>query len=119
MSKILTVSTHSARPCRIAPTINQDAQDIANAIGRNVQMAVHQAISDVDSKRDAALRDEVAEVYGRTVANGLAGEALAELARQCRKKADSPITANSGIPLLTADVRNLPDDRQRFDEVPD
>ncbi|MNV73477.1 hypothetical protein D3C71_1666280 [compost metagenome] len=61
-----------------------DSQIFANGIAANVGNAVTQAMTDLASKRDAGLRDEVAAIYGRVVANSLAGEALAELARQCK-----------------------------------
>jgi hypothetical protein len=61
-----------------------DSQIFANGVAASVGNAVTQAMTDIASKRDAGLRDQVAAIYGRVVANSLAGEALAELARQCK-----------------------------------
>ncbi|MFT8276599.1 hypothetical protein ACMSSJ_13810 [Kerstersia gyiorum] len=116
MSKpYLSVSTGTARPYK--PTVNQDAKDIADGVASQVRQAVHQTLVDAGSLRDAKTRRELSGKYPDAVLDGLAGEALAALARQAKESAG--LSANSGTRAhrLTADVRNLP--HGDFEQVPD
>lgn len=102
----LTVSTNSARP--LSPTINQDAQDIADGIASHIRQAVHGELLAAASLADAKIRRSLEGRYPAVVLDALAGSALAQLAAES-KAGGAQVTANSARPHpLTADVRDLP-----------
>ncbi|MCC2596221.1 hypothetical protein LKR43_07700 [Pusillimonas sp. MFBS29] len=107
MSKQLTTSTRRG----MKPVVSQDAKDIADGISRQVSAAVNQQVQQTlennASLRDAKLRRVVEKSYGAEVADGLAGEALAALARQCEQD-------NAG---MAANARNQ--STPQFDEAID
>lgn len=78
-------------------------------MGKQIGLAVHQAMADAASLRDAKLRRVVEKVHGATVADGLAGNALAALAKQCQQEG---LSANSHSMEAGA-----PDPKQYFGEV--
>ena len=105
--KELTTSTRRG----VKPAISQDARDIANGINRQLGVAmnkqVQQTLINNASLRDAKLRRVVEKSYGAEVADGLAGDALAELARKCEQDSTG----------MTANARNQ--SKPRFDEAVD
>ena len=92
MNKNLTISTSSARPHKPATACSRDAQDIASAVSRAAKLAVNKSMESSASLRDAKLRRVVEKHKGAVVADGLAGDALAEMARQCEQ--DGALVAN-------------------------
>lgn len=102
----LNVSTSAAR--HYQPTVNQDAQTIADGVTGQIKQAVHQALLDAASIADAKTRRSLQGQFPDEVLDALAGPALAALKQPGKQPAD--VTANASAHSLQANIDDLPKD---------